>query len=168
MNFLTRKLIGYFRGNIYLARFLGVRVGENCRIYINSWGSEPYLITLGNNVTVTHGVQFITHDGSTALVLDDLNRRYYRYKNISIGDNVFIGVNSIILPGVNIGNNIIIGAGSIITKNLDSGYIYAGNPVKKICTFVEYSNKIRETCVRIDKIYENKKEKIIKASNECK
>lgn len=55
-------------GPIKYARYKGVHIGDECRIYIRSWGSEPFLISIGDNVTITSGVKFITHDGSTCLV----------------------------------------------------------------------------------------------------
>lgn len=86
-------------------------MGKNCRIYIKNWGSEPFLVTIGDHVTVTSGVKFITHDGSTCLVKDEYGKRYQRFTPIQVGSHVFIGVNSIIMPGVSIGSNVVISAG---------------------------------------------------------
>lgn len=127
----------YYKGRISLARYLGVKVGKNCRIYIDDFGSEPFLIEIGNNVTITSGCKLLTHDGSTWLIRDDKGRRYL-YKKITIGNNVFIGVNSILMPGVQIGNNVIIAAGSIVTKSIPDGVIVAGNPVKIIGNYYQY------------------------------
>jgi acetyltransferase-like isoleucine patch superfamily enzyme len=129
-----------FCGGTRAARFLGVRVGCNCRIFSRHFGSEPWLISIGNRVTVTSGVQFLTHDGSTWLVRDDKGRRY-RYAKIEIGNDVFVGINSIIMPGVRIGNKIIIGAGSVVTKSVPDGFIVAGNPAKIIGRFEEYERR---------------------------
>lgn len=60
---------------------------------------------------------------------------------VVIGDNVFVGMNSIICRNVNIGNNVIIGAGSVVTKNCDANSIYAGNPAKKIGSVEEFIEK---------------------------
>lgn len=136
----------YIFGSIKFARMKGVRIGNDCRIYIMNWGTEPFLISLGDNVTVTSGVKFITHDGSTCLILDEQNNRFQKYGCIEVGSNVFIGVNSIILPNVKIGSNVIIGAGSVVNKDLECGYVYAGVPAKKICTFKSYHNKISHSC----------------------
>lgn len=93
--------LAYFmaKGSVAYARKKGVKVGENCRIYIKNWGSEPFLISIGDHVTVTSGVKFITHDGSTCLVKDEQGKRYQRFAPIQVGSHVFIGVNSIIMPG---------------------------------------------------------------------
>src|SRR5437899_2934962 len=98
-------VIGQLRGGDHAARWLGVKVGQDCRIYSRHFGSEPWLVTIGSRVTVTWGVLFVTHDGSTWLIRDDRGRRY-RYARIEVGDDVFIGLNSILLPGVRVGNRV--------------------------------------------------------------
>lgn len=136
----------YFFGSVRYAKKKGVNVGENCRIYIKSWGSEPFLITLGNEVTVTSGVKFITHDGSTCLVKDEHGRRYQRFAPIQVGSQVFIGVNSIIMPGVTIGSNVVIGAGSVVTKDIPDNAVAIGVPAKVVSTFDNYQAKIKASC----------------------
>lgn len=127
-------LILYFKGGVEYARKIGVSVGNECRIYTHQFGSEPFLIKIGNKVTITSGVKFITHDGTTWLMEDKKGRRYY-YQRIEIGDNVFVGVNSIIMPGVKVENNVIVAAGSVVTKSIPSGVIVAGVPAKIIGSY---------------------------------
>lgn len=131
----------YFKGGVYYAKSIGVKVGNNCRVYTTNFGSEPFLITIGNNVTVTSGVKFITHDGTTWLMRDERGRRYF-YQRISVGNNVFIGVNSIIMPGVKIDDNVIIAAGSVVTKSIPKGVIVAGVPAKIIGNFKEIETRM--------------------------
>src|SRR5690606_28341222 len=107
----------FAKGSVAYARKKGVTMGNNCRIYIRSWGSEPFLVSIGDDVTVTSGVKFITHDGSTCLVKDEQGKRYQRFAPIQVGSHVFIGVNTIVMPGVKIGSNVVIGAGSVVTKD---------------------------------------------------
>jgi len=126
-------------GEEYL-RHLGISVGEGCRIFTSSFGSEPWLISIGNNVTITSGVKLLTHDGATWLIRDERGRRY-SFKRIQIGNNVFIGVNAIIMPGVIIEDNVIIAAGSIVTKSVPSGSIVGGNPAKIIGKYDDYKAK---------------------------
>lgn len=133
-------------GSIKYARKKGVTVGENCRLYIKSWGSEPFLISMGDNVTITSGVKLITHDGSTCLVKNNKGKRYQRFAPIKIGSNVFIGVNSIIMPGVTIGSNVVIGAGSVVTKDIPDDSVAIGVPAKVVSSFADYHTKIQNTC----------------------
>ena len=135
-----------FRPNIEYLRYLGVKVGDNCRIYTREFGSEPWLVTIGNKVTITAGCKLVTHDGSTWLMEDDKGRRYL-YKRVVIGNNVFIGLNSIILAGVNIGDNVVIAAGSVVTKTVPSGKIVGGNPAKIIGNFKDYKAKVLQNYI---------------------
>lgn len=132
--------------NNYLRR-IGVNIGDNCQIITSeiNFGSEPWLISIGSNVTITYGVKLITHDASTRIFRKEysfLNHDFgNKFARIKIGSNVFIGVDSIILPGVSIGDHCIIGAGSVVTKNLPSRCVYAGNPAKFICTYEDFVKK---------------------------
>ncbi|MEB3415615.1 acyltransferase [Alteriqipengyuania sp. WL0013] len=122
-------------------------IGKGCRIYITQWGTEPFLVSIGDKVTVTDGVRFITHDGTTWLFHDADDYRYQKYGAISVGNEVFIGTGTIILPGVTIGDQCVIGAGSVVTRDVESGMVYAGNPAKQVSTFQALSEKIAATCV---------------------
>ena len=107
--------------------------------------ADPKLIKFHNNVVVTSGVLFITHD-VTDFMLNHLNTdHFYEYKSgcIEVMNNVFIGSNTIILPNIRIGNNVVIGAGSVVTKDVPDNSVVAGNPAKVICSFDEYLNKRR-------------------------
>ncbi|WP_317168577.1 acyltransferase [Mucilaginibacter agri] len=99
--------------------------------------SEPFLIEIGDKVTITSGVRILTHDGSTWLMNDKKGRRFL-YRSVKIGNNVFIGVNSIIMPGVIIEDDVIVAAGSIVTKSIPGGVIVGGNPAKIIGSYQEY------------------------------
>jgi acetyltransferase-like isoleucine patch superfamily enzyme len=133
-------VIFYLLGGVRSARFLGVDVGERCRIYTLNFGSEPFLIKIGNRVTLTSGVKILTHDGA-AWLMRDIKGRRFKYQKVIIGNNVFVGVNSIIMPGVIIEENIIVAAGSVVTKSIPSGSIVAGNPAKIIGKFDDLKNK---------------------------
>lgn len=93
-----------------ILRKMGVNIGEGSEIYSDvSFGSEPYLITIGNNVRITSGCRFITHDGGV-WVLRNLKKLENGdlFGKITIGNNVHIGINSIIMPNVSIGDNCVI------------------------------------------------------------
>ncbi|MBU2996741.1 acyltransferase [Cellulophaga baltica] len=144
------------------ARYKGVKVGDNCRILITSFGSEPWLISMGDKVTITSGVKLLTHDGSTWLFNDEKGRRYL-YRRVKIGNNVFIGSNSIIMPGVVIDNNVIVAAGSVVTKSVPTNSIVAGNPAKIIGNYSSYGEKILETYISDSDLNKSKnyKERIL-------
>jgi acetyltransferase-like isoleucine patch superfamily enzyme len=128
------------------ARQKGVVVGKDCRITIRSFGTEPWLISIGDRVGIASGVVLLTHDGSTWLMNDEKGRRYL-YRRIEIGDDVMIGSNSILMPGVKVGNNVVIAAGSVVTKSIPPGTVVAGNPAKRLTDFASYRTKILNECV---------------------
>ncbi|WP_396590102.1 acyltransferase [Allomuricauda sp. R78024] len=130
----------FTKSGVEYARSLGVNVGENCRILTSTFGSEPWLITIGNKVTITAGVRLLTHDGATWLCEDEKGRRHL-YRKIQIGNNVFIGSNAILMPGVNVEDNVIIAAGSVVTKSIPSGVIVGGNPAKIIGDYHKYKTR---------------------------
>lgn len=152
------------RDNVLFARKLGVSIGSGCKILANPisvFGTEPWLIRIGNNVEITGSVSFVNHDGAVWLA----RHLYDEYKDadifgsIVVGDNVFIGIRTIILPGVVIGDNVIIGAGSVVSKNLDSNSVYAGVPARKICTIDEYITKHASSIVHTKNMTQKQKEK---------
>ena len=83
----------------------------------------------------------MTHDGAKWVLEQNQDFKGTKFGPITIHDNSFIGVNSIIMPNVTIGPNSIVGAGSIVTKNVPPNTVYAGNPAKHICTYEEYLEK---------------------------
>lgn len=122
----------------------GSKIGQHCEIYPSAYlGSEPYLITIGNHVRINSGVQFITHDGG-CWVLRSLKQELADvdlFGCITIGNNVHIGTNAILMPGVTIGNNCIIGVGAIVTKDIPDNSIAVGIPAKVIESIFEYEIK---------------------------
>lgn len=95
--------------------------------------SHCWHIRIGNHVTLAPRVHILAHDASTKMHLN-----YAKIKNVAIGNYVFIGAGSIIMPGVTIGDQVIVGAGSVVTKSIPSNSVYAGNPAKFICNTNEY------------------------------
>ncbi|MCP4118769.1 MAG: acyltransferase [Desulfobacteraceae bacterium] len=128
--------IVYFGNALSYARRIGVKVGSNCRLIKVEFGSEPYLITLGDRVSASH-TKFVTHDGGVWVMRDQYPEADI-IAPITVGNNVFFGVKTIILPGVTIGDNVVVGAGSVVTKDIPSGTVVAGVPAKRICSIDEY------------------------------
>ena len=143
--YLTLSPIAY-------ARKIGVTIGNGCRVYIKKWGSEPFLITIGNKVTITNGVTILTHDGATWLIKNSSGNRYQKYAPVEIGNNVFIGINAILMPGVTIGDNVIVAAGAVVTNDIDDDSVVAGVPAVKISTFSHYEEKAKKHFVNNEQI----------------
>lgn len=119
---------------------MGMVVGENFS-RLNGVILDPshcWLITIGDNVTMAPRVHILCHDASTKQFLG-----YTKIGRVTIGDNVFIGAESVVLPGVTIGSNVIIGANSTVTHDIPDGMVAAGTPARVICTLEEYLNKER-------------------------
>ena len=134
-------------------RLKGVKIGKNCSIYtgIQNFGTEPWLIKIGKKVTITHGVSFVNHDGASRVIRDKLKGSKFGnyFGTIEIMDNCFIGMYTVILPGIKIGKNTIVGAGSVVTKNLKGNNVYGGVPAKKICSLEEYEKKYKKKMFEI-------------------
>lgn len=154
------------RSSLDYARHVGVTVGKDCSLFTHKWGTEPWLVFIGNHVTISADVTFITHDGATRVFREQ--ERYKdvkKYGKIQIKDNSFIGANSSILPGVCIGPNAVVGACSLVTKDVPEGCVYAGVPARFICTVHDYAEKCLANNLEYDKqLYKtNKKEAVLKA-----
>lgn len=147
------------------ARYIGVNVGDNLRIYGNPYAmfsTNPWCVTLGDNVHITTECLFITHDGGTLLfrhLVPDLEIT----APINVGNNVYFGVRSIILPGVNIGDNCIVAAGSIVTKDIPDNTVVGGIPAKYIQSTDEYFEKAKKKSLHLGHLkYEEKDEELKK------
>jgi len=113
---------------IYLRR-LGVKIGERCRIRTLKFSTEPYLIEIGDHVAVAANTEFITHDGATWAFEDEVDGGGI-FGKIVIGNNVFIGINCILLSNTSIGDNCIVGAGSVVRGHFPENSVIAGNPAQ--------------------------------------
>ena len=133
-----------------LCRFFvknGVKLGKNVHIYSNILASEPYLIDIGDNVTISHAVDFITHDNSVSKFI---GKDYDLYGKIVIGNNCFIGAHSVLLYGINIADNVIVAAGSVVTKSISDNFVLVGgNPARVIGTWNEFNKKVSDNAINI-------------------
>ena len=168
IKYLKKQLLFIYdkSGTMYY-RSQGVNIGSNCSFIgkkIN-FSSEQYLVTIGNNCRISFEVCFITHDGGTHI----LRKKFPEiciYGPIVIGNNVFIGARSMILPNVKVGNNVIIGAGALVTKSIPDNEVWGGVPARKICTVEEYVSKNQKNFSYIlNKPYKEKKRILLNRYN---
>lgn len=141
---MIQKIIAYVLAaakgqTVKQLRKKGAIIGENVNLLsslidLNTAG----LIEIGNHVTITNAAVY-AHDASTKMHLG-----YTKIAKTTIGDYVFIGAGSIILPGVSIGNNVIIGAGSVVRDNIPDNSVVMGNPASIVCTMEKYVSRNRE------------------------
>lgn len=119
----------------------GMTVGKDCSIQdgVLCDPSHAWLITIGDRVTIAPRVMIFAHDASSKNMLG-----YSMIGRVNIGNDVFIGAGSIILPGVDVGDNVIIGAGSVVKYPIPAGYLAAGNPARIICSTESFIAKRSE------------------------
>lgn len=147
------KLKRLLKGPYRMALEDGMQVGHGISVMGKAdFGSEPYLITLEDDVRISSNVSFVTHDGGT-WAFRDLPEYVdvIKYGRIRVGERSFIGCNSTIMPGVTIGKRCVIGAGSVVTKDVPDGTVVAGVPARVIMTIEEYAKKCKEKQKPYDK-----------------
>lgn len=164
---MIRKLKHMYK-NYKLNRYKknGAQISDDLRLTGElTIGSEPYLVSIGKNVTISGRVTIHTHDGGSWVF-----RKNPKYKNlirfgrVTINDNCFIGYGSTIMPGVTIGPNSVIGAGSVVTKDVPQNMVYAGIPAKPIYSTDEYLKRLISDVPKYnEEVFNiNKKEELLK------
>lgn len=144
------------------AEKLGVNMGKGCRVYGKvSWGTEPWIITLGDNVHVTADCRFVTHDGGT-LLFRDQEPTLELTRPIVIGDDVYIGARATIMGGVTIGSKVIIGTGAIVTHDIPDNSVAVGVPARVIKTADEYFEKAKRESIGLGHLKYEEKDRALK------
>lgn len=147
------------------AREIGVTIGKNCFINTRNWSSEPYLITIGNNVQITHCVSIHTHGGGQAIRKN--HPEFDVFGKVVIEDWAYIGAYSQIMPGVTIGEGALVAAGSVVTKSVAPHTVVGGNPARYICTTEEYYKRNEKYDLGTKgKSHEEKKKILLSVSDE--
>lgn len=128
----------------------GLQIGMGCSIQPQCIIDPPHcwLISIGNNVTLAPRVHILAHDASTKRALG-----YTRIGLVSIGDNVFIGASSVVMPGVKIGNGAIIGAHAVVTHDVPENCVAVGNPAKVIGSTADYLAKQRDCLASCESVF---------------
>jgi len=148
------------------ARSIGVKIGKNCDIATRNFGSEPFLITIGDHVQVTTGVSFVTHDGGV-WIFRDIDPTFDVFGKIKIGSNTYVGNNTTILPGVTIGENCVIGACSLVTKSIPDNTVTAGVPCRFISSKEDYYKNMSKINAKTKLMkWDDKKQAITALSDE--
>lgn len=127
-------------------RKAGMKIGGGCNICCNIMTTEPYMVRIGENVTISGNVTFVTHDNS----ISKLSPEYVNlYGYITVGDNCFLGQNSTIMYGCTLANNIIVASGSVVCNSFDEeNIIIGGNPARKIGTWDDFKCKGEQSMKR--------------------
>lgn len=142
---LKKKIVG---SSVEQLKKAGGKVGTNVHIFSSFLDpSFPWLIKIGDNVTITD-VKILCHDASTQKTFG-----YTKVGRVTIGNNVFVGAKTVILPNVVIGDNVVIGAGSVVTKDIPSNSIAVGNPCRRIGSFDEYISK-QKSLMKDDNVWD--------------
>jgi len=135
MFFSSKDMVKYLKNN-------GIKIGTGCRFYrpssINIDISRPANLIIGDYCKITSNVTILAHDYSYSVARRVYGTTLEKFSMTKIGNNVFIGMGAIILPGSVIGDNVIIGAGSIVSGNVASNTIIAGNPAREIGSLDNY------------------------------
>jgi len=125
---------------IFFNRLRGVKIGRRVWVGVGTiLGNHPFLVTIKDNVIISPGAKILTHDTSFTVVGGkDLAAE------VIIGNNVQIGENAIILPGIVVGDRVIIGAGAVVNHDIPEGQIAAGVPARIIRTTEEGLARLQE------------------------
>ena len=152
------------RLRLTILKLQGLNIGGGCEILNGfDFGSEPWLVTIGNNVRVSSGVRITTHDGGV-WVLRNLYPELSmadRFGRVVIGDNVHIGMDAMIMAGVTIGSNCVVGAHAVVTHDVPDGSVVAGVPARIIESIEDYENKCIYKVVPTKGLKPRKKRKIV-------
>lgn len=142
---VLHKLFGQIKGNVvvtapfYCDYGVNISVGENFYTNHNVTILDGAKVTFGDNVFIAPDCVFSTAGHS--IDTEQRNLGLEIALPITVGDNVWIGTNVSVLPGVTIGSNVVIGAGSVVNRNIPDGVIAAGNPCRVIRKITEEDKK---------------------------
>lgn len=140
---IIKEFVYRLRGEFTTEKLIrmGMNVGKNFK-RLNGVILDPghcWLIDIGDDVTMAPRVHILCHDASTKTFLG-----YTKIGRVKIGNNVFIGADTVVLPGVTIGNNVVVGANSTVTYDVPDNTVVAGTPARVICSLEQYIDKEKQ------------------------
>jgi acetyltransferase-like isoleucine patch superfamily enzyme len=134
----------YMKVYINVCKLQGLKLGKDVKVFERVYfGSEPFLIEIGDKTQIAGGTRFVNHGGTTKTL-----RRLEGFEDvrifgrIKVGKNCTIGSNCVIQQDVEIGDNCILGAGSILTHSIPSNSVFSGNPARFICSIEQYAESV--------------------------
>lgn len=137
-------------------RSVGMSIGERVNIYeprtVFIDETRPFMIKIGNDVKITRGVTILTHGYDWSVLAGIHDIVLGSAGEVTIGNNVFIGMNATVLKGVHIGNNVVIGAGSLVNRDIPDNCVAAGNPCRIIMSIDSYYEKRQKA--QLDEAFE--------------
>lgn len=155
--YLSRFFSPYLFNRILLLQ--GIQVGAHTIFYDpNSMCIDverPWMLKIGDYCKITKGCTILTHDYSRSVLRRVYGEIIGEAGITEIADNVFIGVNSVILMGTKIGKNVIVGAGSVVSGVVPDNVVVAGNPAKIIRTLDEHYNIRQNKTMKEAALYYN-------------
>ena len=143
----------------------GVKIGPHTKLFssrITIDEQRPWLIEIGDYCKITEGVVILSHDYSRSVLRRAYGELLREGRKTIIGDNVFLGMNSIVLMGSKIGNNVIVGAGSIVSGVIPDNVVVGGNPARIIRSLQEHYQ------IRKERLLSEAKETFIEFRNKYK
>ncbi len=142
--YMRIKGLSYTDYLILQMRQSGIEIGERCKIFTHIVSREPTLIQIGDNVTIAAGTVFCTHDNAAIKVIPG---KTDVVGSIKVGNDCFIGINCILMYGIELGDGCIVGSGSVVTRSFPPHTVIAGNPARRLCSTEEYAQKYKKYAV---------------------
>ena len=149
---------------IAICKKQGMKLGKGVRVFERVYfGSEPFLIEIGDQTQIAGGTRFVNHGGTTKTV-----RRLPGFEDvrifgrIKVGKNCTIGSNCIIQQNVEIGDNCILGASSVLTHSMPPNSVFSGNPARFVCSVEQYAESILENNTIYPRELENNRKELNK------
>lgn len=152
----------YMKAYIEVCKLQGLKLGKDVKIFDKvSFGSEPFLIEIGDKTQIAGGTRFVSHGGTTKTL-----RRLKGFEDarifgrIKIGKNCTIGNNCVIQQNVEIGDNCILGSSSVLTHSIPDNSVFSGNPARFVCSIDQYAESILDQNTMYPRELENDKKKL--------